>query len=372
MNSHTETRKHIPRLIAWEITRKCHLACKHCRGGAQDENYQGELSTEQALKLLDNIATFDEQIIIILTGGEPMARDDIYEIAQHGTKLGLRMVMSPCGQLIDDEAAEKIKNCGIQRLAFSIDGANSKTHDDFRQIPGAFDSTMRGIEIVKEHGIDFQINTTITKLNVDELPQILDLAISIGAVAFNPFLLVPVGRGSELMDLQLTPEEYEQVLNMAYEKSKEVDIFFKPTCAPHYHRIVRQKGGRIQHPGGKPPHGQMKGMPSGKKPHSMSSLSRGCMGGISFAFISHIGEVQICGFLPEKCGDIKETDFDFVKIWDESQVFKTLRDYSNLNGKCGICEFVKVCGGCRARAFAINGDYLGEEPLCSYIPKKGG
>lgn len=364
-----DARKSYPMLIAWEITRKCHLACKHCRGGAEFTDYEGELSTDEALRLLDNIATFGERIIIILTGGEPMARDDVYEIARHGTELGLRMVMSPCGQLIDGEKAEKIKASGIKRLSFSIDGAKAETHDSFRGVPGAFAGTLRGIEVCREHGIEFQVNTTVTKLNVAELPAILDLAIDIGAVAFNPFLLVPTGRGSDLVDMELTPEEYEETLDWVRRKAGEVDIFFKPTCAPHYHRIIRQKGGPMPaHPGGKPV-GHTGGKPSGH-PGGMSTLSRGCMGGVSFAFISHIGEVQICGFLPVKCGDVREAGLDFVKVWDESPIFKTLRDYSNLKGRCGVCEFINVCGGCRARAYAMTGDYLGEEPFCSYIPKR--
>ncbi|HDS31173.1 MAG TPA: SPASM domain-containing protein, partial [Firmicutes bacterium] len=196
---------------------------------------------------------------------------------------------------------------------------------------------------------------------------ILDLAISLGACAFHPFMLVPTGRGSELWDLELTPEEYERTLLWVLERSANVDIFFKPTCAPHYHRILRQKSGSQSgaHPS-QSPHGRPSGHPGGTG--SMSSLSRGCMGGISFAFISHIGEVQICGFLPVLCGNVRETGFDFVKIWNDSEVFSTLRDYSRLKGKCGACEFVKVCGGCRARAYAVDGDYLGPEPFCSYIP----
>ncbi len=304
-----------------------------------------------------------------------MARDDVYLIARYGADLGLRMVMSPCGQLIDDDAAVKIKASGIQRLSFSIDGATAESHDAFRGVAGAFDGTLRGIEICKRHGVEFQINTTVTKLNVDELPAILDLSIELGARAFNPFLLVPTGRGSDLADMELTPEEYESTLDWVRLKAAEVDLFFKPTCAPHYHRIIRQKGGpppKVQHPGGHPsPHASSH--PPGhasSHPGGMSSLSRGCMGGVSFAFISHIGEVQICGFLPVKCGDIRETRLDFVKIWDESEVFNTLRDYSLLHGKCGVCEFVNVCGGCRARAYAMSGDYLGEEPFCSYIPRQ--
>jgi AdoMet-dependent heme synthase len=362
-----ETKSYIPRLIAWEITRKCHLACRHCRGGATDADYKGELTTEEAFKLLDNIATFKQPIIIILTGGEPMSRADVYDIAAHGTSLGLRMVMSPCGQLIDDESARKIKESGIARLSLSIDGATAATHDSFRSVPGAFDSVIRGIEVLKRHNIEFQINTTVTKLNVHELPQILDLAISLGAAAFHPFMLVPTGRGSELVDLELTPEEYESTLEWVRERSKEVEIFFKPTCAPHYHRILRQKGGPSKmHPVTQGAHGKPGGHPGGDA--SMSALSRGCTGGISFAFISHIGEVQICGFLPVLAGNVRDTDFDFVKIWNEAELFKSIRDYSRLGGKCKHCEFVNVCGGCRARAYALYGDYLSPEPYCSYVP----
>lgn len=358
--------KFIPRLIAWEITRKCHLACKHCRASATCLDYSGELTTHESFKLLENIASFKEQIIIILTGGEPMSRDDVYDIAEYGNNLGLKMVMAPCGQLITDETAGKIKHSGIKRLSFSIDGANRETHDSFRGVSGAFDSTLRGIEICREHGIEFQINTTVTKLNIHELPDILELAIRIGAAAFHPFLLVPTGRGIALADLELSSDEYEQTLKWILQKSSEVELFFKPTCAPHYHRIIRQNADIVR-----PKETEKHSSDSFKKshPHSkgMESLSRGCMGGVSFAFISHVGDVQICGFLPLNCGNVRESSF--TTIWDTSDVFNKLRDYSNLKGKCGVCEFVKVCGGCRARAYAISGDYLGEEPFCNYIPR---
>jgi heme b synthase len=343
------------------------LACRHCRGGATDADYEGELSTQEAFKLLDNIATFAQPVIVILTGGEPMSRSDVYDIASHGTRLGLRMVMSPCGQLIDDIAAEKIKESGIAKISLSIDGATAATHDSFRNVPGAFNSTIRGIQVLRRYGIDFQINTTVTKLNVDELPQILDLAVSLGASAFHPFMLVPTGRAADLVNIELTPDEYEKTLEWVRERSAEVDIFFKPTCAPHYHRIIRQKVGTTKmHPGAH-------SASAGRSQHSvattsMSALSRGCTGGISFAFISHTGDVQICGFLPIVCGNVRHTGLNFVKIWNESEVFNTLRDYKRLGGKCGVCEFVNVCGGCRARAYAIAGDFLGPEPYCSYVP----
>lgn len=336
-----------PMLIAWEVTRSCMLACKHCRAAAKATPYEGELSTEDCFKLLDNIAAFAKPIII-LTGGEPMLRPDIYDIAAYGTKLGLRMVMAPCGALIDDESAKKILESGVSQISISIDGATAESHDAFRGVPGAFESSMRGIEAAKRQGLGFQINTTITQTNLDELPKILDLAIELGANVFNPFLLVPTGRGKELIDQEISPVQYEDTLRWLAQVKEEKAIPIRVTCAPHYQRIVRQMG---LHKGGR---------------HQV----KGCMGGQQFAFISHVGKVQICGFLEAEAGDLRETDLDFQKIWETSELFLQMRDLSAYKGRCGGCEFVRVCGGCRARAFAMTGDYMEEEPFCTYEPKK--
>ncbi len=341
-------RQYTPRLIAWEMTRSCMLACKHCRAAARPEPYEGELSTEECFKLLDNIASFAKPIMI-LTGGEPMLRDDIYEIAAHSTSLGLRTVMAPCGALIDDESAAKIRDSGITNISISFDGATAESHDEFRGVPGAFAGSMQGLQAAKRAGIDFQINTTITQHNIDELPAILDLAIEQGASVFNPFLLVPTGRGKDLADQEISAEQYEQTLRWFASQQQRDDIAIRVTCAPHYQRILRQEG--AHKPG----------------PH----VVKGCMGGQSFAFISHLGIVQICGFLDTPCGDVRAEGLDFKKIWDTSTVFAQMRDVRSYHGRCGRCEYVNVCGGCRARAFAFTGDYLDEEPFCLYEPKLG-
>lgn len=342
------------RLVAWETTRTCYLNCKHCRAAAKNKAYEGELTTEEGEKLIDNIASFSKPILI-LTGGEPMMRKDIFHLARYGTDKGLRVVMSPCGGLITPETAQQIKDSGIQRISISIDGATAEAHDAFRGVPGAFESTMKGLAIAREAGIEFQINTTVTKHNLNDLPKILDLAIELGAAAFDPFLLVPTGRGKELADMEITPAEYEKTLNWVYEKSKDLPIHMKPTCAPHYYRIIRQreaKQGRTVTP----------------QSHGMAAMTRGCLGGQGFVFVSYKGEVQICGFLETKCGNVREENFDFKKIWDTSPVFLQMRNPEDYHGRCGVCEYHKVCGGCRARAFAVTSDYMGEEPYCVYMP----
>ncbi|MEK7773139.1 MAG: heme b synthase [Deltaproteobacteria bacterium] len=345
-------RKWLPKLIAWEVTRSCNLDCIHCRAAARFGPYPNELTTKECFDFLDDVASFSNPIMI-LTGGEPMMRDDIWEIARHGTDLGLRMVMAPCGFLVTEETVKKMIEAGIQRVSFSIDGATAESHDDFRRVKGAFDSVMQAIENVKKAGLAFQVNTTITKHNLAELPRILDLVISLGAVAHHPFLLVPTGRGAQLKALEISPEDYEKTLTWFYEQREKVPLQFKPTCAPHYYRIFRQKE-------------REKGVTVTPETHGLDAMSKGCMGGQSFAFVSNAGKVQICGFLDVECGDIRKEPFH--TIWDTSSVFEEMRAWDDYNGRCGYCEFRKVCGGCRARAFAFTGNYMDEEPFCTYQP----
>jgi len=286
-----------------------------------------------------------------------MSRADIYELARYGTDKGLRVVMSPCGPMIKPDTARKIKESGVQRISISLDGATAEVHDEFRGVPGAFDAALEGIGHARDAGIEFQINTTITRHNVDELERILDLAIELGAAAFNPFLLVPTGRGKAIADMEIAPAEYERTLNWIYEKSLGSPIQFKPTCAPHYYRIFRQrekKAGREVSP----------------KSHGLFAMTKGCMGGQGFVFVSYSGIVQPCGFLELNCGDLRKEKFDFKKIYENSPEFLKLRDASTYKGKCGVCEYWSCCGGCRARAAAATGDYLDEEPFCVYAPVK--
>ncbi len=336
-----------PRLIAWEVTRHCLLNCKHCRAASRHAPDPGELSTDECFGLLENIASFARPVII-LTGGEPMLRSDVYDIARHACGLGLRVVMAPCGMLLNEETVAKIKQSGIALISLSIDGATAQTHDAFRGFAGAFDACLNGIEAAKRGGLDFQINTTISKHNLAELPAIFELAVGLGASVFNPFLLVPTGRGRELAHQELSAEGYERALRWLAEREADSPIPIRVTCAPHYQRILRQLGWAAE---------------DGRGP-------RGCLGGKTFAFISHRGKVQICGFLDVECGDLRREGLDFGVIWRNSEVLRQVRDVDSYHGRCGYCEYRKVCGGCRARAYATTGDYLGEEPYCIHQPAR--
>ncbi len=341
------------RLIAWEVTRNCNLNCAHCRAAAKNQNYEGELDTPSALRLLDQIADVGRPIVI-LTGGEPLMRPDIFKLAEYGTQKGLRMVMAPNGTLITETAAKKMVATGIQRISVSLDGATKERHDGFRGVQGAFKGALRGIEAAKAQGIEFQINTTISKYNYDQIPDILKMAEDLGAVALHIFLLVPTGRGKYIVDQAITAEEYEYTLNWFYDQKQKTSLQLKATCAPHYYRILRQRA-------------RKEGRSVTYDTHGLDAVTRGCLGGTSFCFISHTGIIQPCGFLDLNCGDI--TKNSFADIWWHSEIFNSLRDFDNLKGKCGVCEYKAVCGGCRARAYEATGDYLAEEPLCSYTPK---
>ena len=341
------------RMIAWEVTRSCNLNCIHCRAAAQRGPYPGELNTEEALRLIDEIVSFS-QPVVILTGGEPLLRSDIYDLAEYGTRQGLRMVMAPNGTLLDAEKAARLKASGIQRVSISLDGATAESHDRFRQVEGAFAGALRGLEFLKEAGLDFQINTTLTLKNHHELPALLNLAVNLGAVAHHIFLLVPTGRGREMKGEAIEGGEYEKILHWFYDQREKVPLQLKATCAPHFYRILRQRA-------------RQEGKKVTPQTHGLDAMTRGCLGGIGFLFISHRGEVQPCGYLEALSGNVREQRLK--DIWEFSPVFLKLRDYSAYRGRCGRCEYMRVCGGCRARAFERSADILAEEPLCIYQPQ---
>jgi radical SAM protein with 4Fe4S-binding SPASM domain len=219
----------------------------------------------------------------------------------------------------------------------------------------AFDDAIRGIKFAKAAGLEFQINTTITKTNLKEIPAILKLAEDLGAVAHHIFLLVPTGRGKYIVDSGIDAVEYEQTLNWFYDQRDKTPLQLKATCAPHYYRILRQRA-------------HAEGKTVSFESHGLDAVTRGCLAGTGFCFISHVGRVQTCGFLDVTCGNIREESFK--DVWENSRVFNELREFSNLTGKCGACEYKRVCGGCRARAYEATGSYLAEEPLCTYQPSK--
>ena len=304
--------------------------------------------------MLDEMAAVAKPIVI-LTGGEPLLREDIWDIASHGTEIGLRMVMATNGTLITPATVEMMKSSGIKRVSISLDGASAATHDVFRKVKGAFEGALAGIEKLKKGGVEFQINTTVTKNNIGEIQELLDLAIRLGAAAHHLFLLVPTGRAKEMVDQEIDAREYERLLRWFYRKGREVPIHIKATCAPHYYRILRQEA-------------HLRGEKVDFETYGLDAVTRGCLGGTSFCFISHVGIVQPCGYLELKCGDLKERSFG--EIWNGSDVFKRLRDFSAYKGKCGVCEYLRFCGGCRARAFESTGDYMAEEPLCMHRPAR--
>ena len=339
-------------MIAWEVTRSCNLNCVHCRAAANCGPYPGELSTGKCFELIDEIAAISS-LVIILTGGEPLLRPDIFEIATYGTSKGLRMVMATNGTLVDVATVKKMISSGIKRVSISIDGKDAPSHDAFRQEIGAFAGAMSGIDALKDAGMEFQINTTITTANLNQIKDILELAKKMGAVAHHIFLLVPTGRGRDLANQAITAAEYEETLLWFHQESLRSEIQLKATCAPHYFRILhQQKGKRVE--------------PKKKAGGHFQKSTRGCLGGISFCFISHVGQVQPCGYLELNCGSVKKQSFN--EIWESSEVFTNLRNLSKYRGKCGGCEFIKICGGCRARAYEATGDYMAEEPLCLYQP----
>ncbi len=341
-NSNKDTLPHL-HAVAWETTRKCPLKCIHCRASAGDTRPGGELSTEEGFRLIDGIAKFAKPILI-LTGGEPMSRPDIYELASHATARGLRVVMAPCGHMLTPESVKLIKSSGIKALSISLDGADASTHDAFRGSPGAFEKSLAGIRCAREAGIHFQINTTVSRINVGQLQQIIALAENIGASAVDFFFLVPTGRGKDLDAEMLPTSEYEKTLAWIAGERSHHKIRIKTTCAPHYARISR-------------------GVDDGAAPEG------GCLAGGGFVFVSHRGIMQPCGFLDISCGDLRKADFDFGKIYMESEVFKSLRNPDRYEGRCSICEFRMVCGGCRARAYAASGDHLAADPTCSHVPR---
>src|ERR1700722_12354215 len=387
-----------PRLIFWEVTKGCNLRCIHCRATATELSSPTDLPTAKALDIIDQIAAHSNPILV-LSGGEPLFRSDIFQLARYATDKGLRVALATNGTLVTKQVAKEIVDSGVKRVAISLDGSDALTHDTFRGIPGAFDAAITGFRNLKDLGMSVQINTTIARHNAHQLPQVLELAKLIGADALHTFLLVPVGCGVDIAAEQMVPpEEYERMLNWFYDRSLEGGIELKATCAPHYFRVVHQRRAAehrsaaaaqaaqpIQEaaphshigptdmtmPGSTgielKPHGIGKavGHP-GTHPSDMSAMTKGCLAGTAVCFISNQGEVYPCGYLPALAGDLKKQRF--ADIWDNSVVFNQLRDPNNLKGKCGCCEFRNVCMGCRARAFAATGNYLDEEPLCVYQP----
>ena len=350
--------QYIPLVISWNVTLKCNLKCAHCYINAKETNSIQELSTDASKMLIHQITEVSKPLLI-LSGGEPLLRKDIYEIIKYGADRGLKMGMGSNGMLINKEVARKLKEAGMWTVAISLDSSNPDQHDQFRGVKGCWHKAVNAIKVLKKVGIEVQVNCTVTRQNYDEIEKIMELAESLGVDNFHLFFLVPTGRGTDIEDI--TPEMYEKMIHNTVVKTKKYKLNIKPSCAPQFMRVAKDEGVDV------------------------SRWVRGCMAGLYYCRIYPSGEVTPCPYMPVTMGNIRNKSFK--DIWFESEIFKSLRDFSKLKGKCGACEHNDLCGGCRARAYGVTtdqmdfcgaldnptemkGDYLAEDPWCIYQPKK--
>jgi radical SAM protein with 4Fe4S-binding SPASM domain len=400
---------HELRLLFWETTAGCNLECIHCRRlDVSQQLMKTDMTTSEALAFVSRLAAFAKPILV-LSGGEPLFRPDIFQIATHARDHGLPVALATNGTLIDEPMAQRIVDSGIRRVAISIDGADEMTHDAFRRQPGSLTAALNGFRHLRSRGMSMQINCTVTKHNVHQIETLYAKTLELGADALHLFMLVPVGCGVQIAASNTLPaEEYERVLNWMYDKSKLGEVHLKATCAPHYFRVMRQRmaGERKQSdvvaavPAAHPSSTVVRGSPDPAHPDSarsgdlrrtdspathrggdaaptrhavhhtgMAAMTKGCLAGSAICFVSHTGEVFPCGYLPVSAGNVKKQDMR--EIWEKAHVFQRLRDVDELEGKCGVCEFKRICMGCRARAFyEEHGNYMAEEPYCVYEPKR--
>jgi AdoMet-dependent heme synthase len=359
-----------PFLAIWEVTQSCDLACKHCRAAAQPIAHPDELSNAEGKALIDQIA--DMHIpIFVFTGGDPMKRKDVFELIRYGADKGVQVALTPSATpLLTREAIFKLKEAGLVRLGISLDGSTPEIHDNFRGLPGAWERTIQAVEWANEAGIPIQVHTTISRHNANDLDDLCNLFEKLAIVMWNVFFLVPVGRG-QLDDL-LSGDEFEKVFGKIYELSHRVSFQIKTTEAMHYRRYLLQNNLEERKMGHGNPHTAKHeyepGAPTADaKTRTMGWATRRVNDGKGFMFISHVGNVYPSGFLPIHAGNIRETPL--ADIYRNAPIFKSLRDTSKLEGKCGACEYKEICGGSRARAYAVTGDPLAQEPCCIYQPK---
>jgi AdoMet-dependent heme synthase len=353
-----------PLLVIWEVTQACDLSCVHCRASAMPGRHSDELTTEEGYRLLDQVKAFGEargfgSPLFVFTGGDPLKRPDLFDLIRYSVKLGLRTNVTPSSTpLLTTEAIDQFKANGVTRMAISVDGADAATHDAFRQVPGSFDRCMLSLRHAQKIGLDTQFQTTVTRRNMHQLDRVAELVGEAGSKMWSLFFLIVTGRALAGDDLDAA--QYEQVFAKMYEISKRVPFDIKTTEAMHYRRYILQR------------QKEERGSANGAQPDSESAKrvafrTAGVSDGRGFVFVSHRGEVYPSGFLALSGGNVRRDSL--VEVYRNSQLFRVLRDPDQREGKCGACEYVHVCGGSRARAFALTGDYLAEDPRCVYIPK---
>lgn len=343
-----------PFTIAWELTRACAYACAHCRAEAQPRRDSGELDTEEAFAVVDDLANFGNRPILVLTGGDPLMRRDVFEIAAYADSRGLRVALTPTATALATPARmEQAREAGVRRIAFSIDAPEAVLHDRFRGFAGSFARTMRGVEAAADAGLPLQVNTTVCVLNARMIEQMIPLLETLGIVQWSVFFLVPTGRGRHLA--MLSAEGHERLIARLDSLIPDLPFDLKITAAPQHRRIAsrRAKDGELAGAGYRFEDG-------------LRRPAKGVNDGRGFMFVSHRGEVMPSGFLPLSAGNVRARSA--VSIYREAPLFKELRDPTALRGKCGRCEFRDVCGGSRARAHAVTGDHLASDPSCPYKP----
>lgn len=358
-----------PFTVAWEITRACALACVHCRATAIPRRDPRELTTEEGFRVIDQVVEIGRPILVV-TGGDPMMRRDVYDLLEYAVSRDLRVALSPSATaLVTRRALEKVKQSGVHMVHISLDGSEPAVHDAFRGVKGSFARTIEILTNVVDLGIPLQIGTTVSRHNLDDLPRIAERVAELGATVWSVFFLVPTGRG-RASDL-ISPEEHESVFNWLYDLSRTASFHVRTTAAQHYRRVVIQRTRSSQQWDGSasPSTWQLTGagysFRTGEAP-----IGRGVNDGNGFCFISHVGDVYPSGFLQVSAGNVREQSLS--EIYRSSPLFRSLRDPDQLKGKCGRCEFRAVCGGSRARAYYLTGDYLGSDPSCVYQPDTAG
>lgn len=327
-----------PSLISWNLTKMCNLKCPHCYMEA-GKKAEKELTTEECLRLIDEMRNMGTEMLI-LTGGEPLLRRDIFDIASYATEMGIWAVMGTNGVLVTEKVAKRMVECGIKGVGISIDSINPESHDRFRGGPKSWSHSVRALEICRDNDLDVLVQTTVTKMNYHEIPKLVDFAREKGAWSFNLYFLVQTGRGQEMNDLSTDMTE-GMLRDLASYQEANRSMLVRAKCAPHFKRIAYENG--------------LGGIESG-----------GCMAGTQYVRIMPEGDVTPCPYMTVSAGNLR--DKSFTEIWQDSSVFKDLRDLSQLKGRCGQCEFNELCGGCRCRAYAAYQDYLQEDPACSYQP----
>ena len=349
--------KFVPLVVSWNLTRKCNLKCSHCYINATASELPNELNTEESKRLIDQISEVSRPLLI-LSGGEPLLRKDVFELIRYGTEKGLRMGLGSNGGLIDAKVAKELKEAGIKTVSISLDSSRPEQHDEFRGVNGSWKKAVNAIKALRENNVLVQVNTTLTQQNYGEIEEILSLVEEIGVENFHLFFLVPTGRGAKMADI--SPAMYESMIKNTFAKTAKHKLNVRPSCAPQFMRIAKDMG------------------------LDMRQWIRGCIAGLYYCRVYPNGDITPCPYLPIKLGNIREKTFK--EIWFNADMFKSLRDFDALKGKCGVCDYRSICGGCRARAYGLSsdfvdycgdlheptemkGDFLTEDPWCTYQPK---